>query len=481
MTPPRRSIAAIVGLAPAALAIIAEAAWISVVGGLLQEFTLRATILSVPTLVLFVLGGVIAARALAPRLGARWPFLAVVLVAIAAALGWALSGEARDAMSQGILTAVAAHPGGLVAGLAMLRGFAHARLPLAEDTVARLISVGVPGLAFASVLGGLIAEPFRSRFLADALGAAIVFIAAAAMALALTRLDAIGADGGFDWRQNPRWLVLTIVILALAIVGAIPLAAVAGTVLSVLLSAAVVPLLIVGFASGLDPAGRRILAGMGMVVLVILGLTRIFGNPKTNDGTGATGLPGGSGLSPVDQVVSISFGGILLLIAIVAAVVLIAVWMRRRGPAEDGVDETRTIDSSGSIPVPAHVRPWFRTRPAPKTAVEAYLRLDEHLARHAEARRDPAETPAAHAARIRAGGRPTLGLDLLAADYALARYGGTVLTPGEDRRGVDRWRRLRRSLTQGGRARPSATAAEAVVPSQDVDAEGTRMGTRAGG
>ena len=337
------------------------------------------------------------------------------------------------------------------------------------------------GLAFASVLGGLIAEPFRSRFLADALGAAIVFVAAGAMALALTRLDAIGADGGFDWRRNPRWLVLTIVILAIAIVGAIPLAAVAGTVLSVLLSAAIIPLLIVGFASGLDPAGRRILAGMALIVIVILGLTRIFGNPKTTDVTGATGLPGGSGPSPVDQVVSISFGGILLLIAIVAAVVLIALWMRRRGPAEDAVDETRTIDSSGWLPDPVRHRRWSLTRPAPRTAVEAYLRLDEDLARSPEVRRDPAETPAAHAARIRAAGRPALALDLLAADYALARYGGTVLSAGEDRRGVDRWRRLRRSLTHGLRPRPSATTAEPVVPTQDVDAEGTRMGTRAGG
>ena len=36
-----------------------------------------------------------------------------------------------------------------------------------------------------------------------------------------------------------------------------------------------------------------------------------------------------------------------------------------------------------------------------------------------------------------------------AADYALAAFGGVGLTPREDRRAVDRWRRLRHRLGRG--------------------------------
>src|SRR5947207_2731691 len=84
--------------------------------------------------------------------------------------------------------------------------------------------LGVPGLAVAAAAGGLVVDPYRTRFLDDSLVAAIVFVAAAILALALTRLDAIGTDGGFDWRRNPRWLVLTIAMVIAAIAVAIPLA-----------------------------------------------------------------------------------------------------------------------------------------------------------------------------------------------------------------------------------------------------------------
>jgi hypothetical protein len=73
-----------------------------------------------------------------------------------------------------------------------------------------------------------------------------------------------------------------------------------------------------------------------------------------------------------------------------------------------------------------------------------------------DVRRVPAETPAEHAARLRSDGRAPLSLDLLAADYALARYGGVVLPAREDVRAVSRWRTLRRRLSRGpGASRPA--------------------------
>jgi hypothetical protein len=65
--------------------------------------------------------------------------------------------------------------------------------------------------------------------------------------------------------------------------------------------------------------------------------------------------------------------------------------------------------------------------------------LDDHPA----VRRVAGETPAEHAARLRSAGPSPLSLDLLAADYALARYAGVELPPREDRRAVRRWRLLR--------------------------------------
>ena len=62
-------------------------------------------------------------------------------------------------------------------------------------------------------------------------------------------------------------------------------------------------------------------------------------------------------------------------------------------------------------------------------------------------RREPGETPAEHAARLRGTGWGTLALDLLAADYGLVRFGGATLTEAEDRRGIRRASLLRRRLT----------------------------------
>ena len=131
----RRPVARMIELAPVVLVVVAEAAWIAVLGGLLQEFTLRRAVLGLPVLAVFVSIGIAAARLLGPRLGDRWPIVALGIAGLGAAAGWALSEEARSAAGSGIGPAIAAHPGGIVAGLAVLRGYAHARLPLSESTV----------------------------------------------------------------------------------------------------------------------------------------------------------------------------------------------------------------------------------------------------------------------------------------------------------------------------------------------------------
>jgi hypothetical protein len=132
---------------------------------------------------------------------------------------------------------------------------------------------------------------------------------------------------------------------------------------------------------------------------------------------------------------------LIVVAAIIATVILARLWMRRVGAVQDDVAETRTIDRTEAR-TPGRRR-GRRKRPAPVDAVGAYLALDEELAAQPDLARQPSETPSEHARRVRASGRRELALDLLAADYALARFGGISLSPGEDRRAVGRWRALR--------------------------------------
>jgi hypothetical protein len=417
-----------------------------VLGGLIQEFVLREPALGIPELAAFVVAGMAGARLLGPRLGNGWPIIALGLIVAAAVTGGLLAPAARAALGEGLGPALAAHPGGWVAGLAVLRGFAHAQLPVAEATVSNLLALGVPGLVIAAIAGGLIVEPFRGRFLADAFTASIVFIVAATVALAVTRLMAIGNEAGFDWRRNPAWLGLVVVLLSVAIVSALPVSTIVGLGIQTFVAVAVGPLLIVGLAAGFDRAARRVILFFACVVAALYVFVALFGRtakllPPPPAGTGGASEP-----SPIQQVMTLSVGGLLLIVAIAAVVILVVVWMRRSRPAgADLVEETRTIDRRIG-PDASRRRRRFARRVEPTDAVAAYRALLDDLDRHPDARREPAETPAAHAARLRAAGRAELSLDLLAADYALARFGGIELPPREDRRAVARWRDLRRRL-----------------------------------
>jgi hypothetical protein len=475
----RRAASRALLLAPVALVVVAEAAWISVVGGLIQEFTLHQPELGIPELAVVVGIGAIAAHVVGPRLGRAWPFAALGLVVLAGLVGLLASGAARGALSGGLVPALAAHPGGLLAGLAMLRGFAHARLPLAEDTLTRLLAFGAPGLAFAALLGGVIAEPYRSRFLADTLVASVVFVGSTVLALAFARLGAVGGQQGVDWRRNPAWLALTLLLLIGAIALSLPMAVIAGTVLSILFGVALGPMLIAGLAAGFDKTGRRVLIFLALIVGIIA-IRGLFGTE--NPGTTTTAAPGvvGTGNPDAERMMTLGIGGLLVAAIVAGILLLVALWMfRTKPPDEDPVQEERVVDRGGPNAPPARRPRRFGRRPAPIGAVEAYTTLLEDLEKHPVVRRLAGETPTEHAARIRAGG-PELSLDLLAADYGLARYGGVALTAAEERRAVDRWRELRKRLAT--RVAPPTGDLEAGPDDVEVHepGEGSRTGFRAG-
>ena len=437
-----RGSATLVQLIPLGLAIIAEAAWITIVSALVQEYALREPTLGIVAFVVFVAAGVVAARLLSVRLGPRWPLAALGIMAVAGTMGWLAPAEARTALTEvGLGHALAVNPGGWLAALAVLRGFAHARLPLGEQTLARLLSAGVPGLALAAFAGGMVTEPWRSRFLADALVAAIAFATCATLSLAMARLTAVGAGSGFDWRRNPAWIGLLIVLVAATAALAIPASYVAGPVISMLIGIAIGPFIVIGFIIGFDRRAIRILgAFVGAAIVLVTVLTLIAGAAQPSPAT-----PGGAvgkAAPPDEPGQAVAIGAALIIVAaIIATLILARLWMRRVAAVQDDVAETRTIDRTEVRP-PGRRR-GRRKRPAPVDAVGAYLALDEELATQPDLARQPSETPSEHARRVRASGRRELALDLLAADYALARFGGISLSPGEDRRAVGRWRALR--------------------------------------
>jgi len=139
---------------------------------------------------------------------------------------------------------------------------------------------------------------------------------------------------------------------------------------------------------------------------------------------------------------------------------LAALWMRRRRATDDElVPETRVVDRGGLDETAARrARRWWQRRPQPADAAEAYVALVADIDRHAGVRRTASETPREHAARLRGSG-VDLSLDLLAADYTLIRDAGRTLSPGEERRAIERWRGLRKRLTRRP-VQPEGVAAE---------------------
>jgi Domain of unknown function (DUF4129) len=445
-------VAAIALLVPLLLTIVAEAAWIAVVAGLLQEYALREPVIGLPQLAVFVLAGVLAARLLAGRLGLRWPLVSLGLIASGAAIGLFLAPAARTAVDvsgiQGLGAAIGENPGGLFAGLAVLRGFSHARQPLREDTLGRMFGGGIVAIAFAAMAGGLVAEPWRSTYLAEVLTDSLAFVATAVVGLALTRQSAVGPDSQVDWPRNPAWVGLLVLLVVMVVVLAVPAAAVAPTAIDLAVAIVLAPLLIIGLVAGWTRSGARFIGIVLLAAGLIIALRPRLGAVSQPAGTGAAGPDASAAAPTTDPSLLLVGGGLMTLVGIVGVLLLVRLWMRRSGTRPADVDEVRTIDRGSGREPRAPRRPRLPFRRSPSDAVAAYRALMGDLDEQPPVRRDPAETPAEHARRMRDRGFAGLSLELLAADYSLARFGGVPLTDRENRRAIARWRGLRRQLSR---------------------------------
>ena len=463
---------------PVVIALVAEAAWIAVIAGLLEAFVLRPPVTGIAELFLAAAAGTVAARTIPPRVGEAWPAVAVALAAVVGLLGWLASAEVWSLLRAGgagaLGDALGANPGGWLAALAFVRGIAHARLPVDPARVGTVLAVAVPGLALAAVLGGMISEPARSAFLATAQLQVLVFLAASVLALALARLANVGRGARVDWRRNPAWLALAGALVLLTAGTAAWVALNAGQAIATAVAVITVPLLIVGFIVGFDRRSLRIVF-ISLAVVGVLGtILRVVapnGPPAT---PGPIPLPPPAPESGADPVTTTGLWvlAVVLALGVGAVLVLARLWLRRTRSATPPDDEVRVIDRGGGIDGPP--RPGrgsrFRRRGRPADAVAAYRALLEDLDGRRPVAREPGETPAEHARRLRDEGHGTLGLELLAADYGLARFGGLALSDAETRRAIGRADRLRAALMR----------VPVEAPEDDEADAGVRVARRAG-
>jgi hypothetical protein len=434
---------------PVLLAAVAEGAWVAAVYAVACAMARVPAPLGVAGMAVAALAGLIAARRLGPALGDRWPTVALGLVIGGGILGVLAAPAAVAAIGElEPLAVLRAHPGGALAGLAVLRGMAHGRASASATSLGRLVEVGLPGLVIPVVVAGMLDEPWRGEALEAIATAVVTFLVAATLGVAVTRIASLGTRAGFDWRRNRAWLAL-VALLAVGVVAAVlPAATLVGPVVRVVVGAVVVPLFAVGVVAGLTQVSRRavlamLVLGVGMLLVVALaGPTRPGEDPGEPPGQGNV-------LESESQVVTFAAGG-LLTIAVIAGIVLLArLWMREALRIVPGdVAEERTIDRR--MPEDRRAGRQHGRRPVgtgpPGDAASAYVALLADIADRPAIARLDGESPAEHAARLRAEGLGAAGLDLLAADYELVRFAGRSLTTGEGRRAIARWRRLRVSL-----------------------------------
>ncbi|HVA85692.1 MAG TPA: DUF4129 domain-containing protein [Candidatus Saccharimonadales bacterium] len=436
---------------PGLFAAVAEGAWIGIVYDLIQIARGEPVVLGPIGLSVAALLGLLVARVASDRLGPSWPPALVLLTFGAGAAGWLVSDPARAALLSGnVERALSQHQAGWLAGLAFLRGKAHARLAVSERTLARLLAWGTPGLAIPLFIGHSLLEPARTSFENRTIVEVLLFIVAGTIGLAMARLARLGAVAGFDWRSNRFWLVL-LGVAALTTVVAVPAAFVVAPTVQLGVALLLPPLLVVALFAGIGTIRLRsigIVLGVGLLAFIIsrLGLA-IRQQTPTQPGSGAAGNVG-----PSDATSTLLSWLPVFAIIVVVILVVARIWSRRRAEARLAPREERAIERSPAAEPARRPRrsllhlPWGGREPPPTDAVEAYLAALADLERDPELGRRANESPARHARRLREAGSGSLEFELLAADYQLARFGGVPLTPGEQRRAIDRWRRLRGGL-----------------------------------
>jgi hypothetical protein len=431
----------------AALAMLAacslEAAWITLAYVTIQGLARVPAPLTIVAFAGAAFIGTLGVRWLTrhPGLPDRTPLAAIVVVA--ALIGWLapLGTDAVHVFDEPVAL-LELHPGGILVGLAVLRGAAHVTRDDDERIADLALGPGLAAVAAAWVVltaSGATREPAT---VGPAFSATLTFVTAGLLGIGLARSANLGgaATGRADWRTRVGPLVAVVgVLLAVSI----PLA----VLLEVPLDNAV--------RGVLGPVGEILVAlvtvflwpaGLVAAALTVL-LTSLLGDPTGSSTPGDPVNPGVdlTALFGQGAAEGLVLGALPLILAIVVLFLLVRGLLRRIGPSDidAGLDEIHEIERPEAglrLRLPRLALPHRHAEP--RDASEAYLASLDVLSRRPDAARLGWETPAEHARRLRDDPvGPALGR--LAADYALAEFARRSLTPSEHRRAIERWRRIR--------------------------------------
>jgi len=433
-------------LLPAAQAL-AEGSWLAVVYAALQAATDQFPWVGPLEF------GVMAGAGMAWGRRRRWrsptaEALGLPLLALAAgAFCWLLDPAVRGNLAVGQpVAALSLHGPAWLGAIAFWRGEAH-RSTEDDDVIQdRLLRWALPGLAIPWLVGHAVSEgAIEEAFTSAAFVGTIFFIGSAFTAMGLSRLEAVRAVTGSDWRSNRSWVVLVVGIAIALTVLAAPAAAFLGVPAKALLAAVVGPIqtLLFVLVLLLTPV---ILLGALLADLVQPLLPEGFGlgqiQPPTtlfNARDAASHLP------------SILFYIILGSLLVFELFVLgVMVWMRHqerrrmRALASEAFEERSIVIPPGGRE--REMAPPSAPRPSPLPLDDpagAYVAALSSLDRDGRWARRPNETPAAHAGRIRGEGMDAGAFARLAVAYQLVRYGALPLSARERGRSAPRLRALR--------------------------------------
>ena len=400
------------------------------------------------------------------RLARRRLVVIVALLVGGGLLGIVLATLLGMASGVGAAIALTADSAAVLLGLAALRGFIRAGALHDSVQASRPFFLGLLGLSVMWMVGGILAEPMRTNFRESAVVPTVAFVVGGIAAIGLGRSELAAAGAGFDPRSNRSWMIALVgLAFALGIV-ALPLGSAAERIMAeiiawplslplLIVAAFVVRLVVRSRGRTLRRAGTFAL-GM-LIAFGVLGLWAVLLPPaKPNPGATGASVSGADSAAPTTPVFEIALA--VLAISVVAGVLLyLARTWRTKSEATDrlqGSDlrsrarDARDTDDEGRWGLGRRLRALAR-RGRPTDAVAAYLAALRSLEAHEGLKRGAGETPAAHARRLHEAGAGTLELDLLAADFELARWGGRAISRAEDRRAIGRWERLRARLAEG--------------------------------
>lgn len=459
-------------LAGPSLVALAEGAWVTVVYVLLETAGHASRPLGVlPFAVAAGIGMIVGSRT---RMGTDRLGAVVAGLVAAAVLGWLIEDRTVDHLAGlDIGGLLAAHPGGFLLGLAALRGVLRGRAM--ADIGGTELGLGVPAVAVALswLVGGALADPARSTFAAEAVVPTVLFVVLAPAGNAVSRVAGLARSGGFDWTANRAWI-------GILVAGALIVAGIAmfGTTTAIAALGGIGPWLVVAILAVVvarqpTPAGRpsqRRKTVLGWVVLLAV-LAIIAFIPRATPPPNTDGTPPTS--TQPDSDASGRAGGNILIVAGLGVGALVVVYILRRrwtsppSNRSESDDDRETVVEWRGLTAPWRWRPSRGSRGGtPHDAVTAYRAALAELATDPATRRAPAETPGAHARRLRGDGTGGFALELLAADYGLARFAGRSLSRTEDRRAIGRYRLIR----DEARARVALFKLEALArPNADAE------------